>query len=412
MLAATSLVPRHVRISATLRLPSQVPKALLITLISLVTLREEAHQVERLWFHLDLWILQLVRIKVGASEFPPLSVAVGFLSPVITHNIAFLTKWLGVGFKPTHGLVPWTGITSGDAVNDHAGPLAQSVLDAALCLDAIAGYDGIDDRSLGAGIHRSHGFADSLRSNTTLTGIKIGVMLEGFDHAMIHPNVRRVVSSAISGLKSLGATVKTVSIPSHLDGPAIWTIQQRIAGAMNILGRAHGRRGLHLTEFEHARLPWSVENFGKLFHSTKNTVINGLYLIDNFPGLYGKTMNLSRKVSDDYEKIFEDYDVLVMPTTPVVAPRHGDPNGTPFQCFEPSIGLTANTAIFNVTGHPAMSIPVGFAPAEDDPMVQLPVGMQIVGGLWQENKILKVGHAWENKFDWRALSVEADADSW
>ena len=118
-------------------------------------------------------------------------------------------------------------------------------------------------------------------------------------------------------------------------------------------------------------------------------------------------MNLSRKISDDYEKIFRDFDAVVMPTTPYVAPKHGDPKGTPRECFEPSIGLTSNTAVFNVTGHPAMSIPVGFAPATEDPSVQLPVGMQIVGSLWQEKKILKVGNAWERAYNWRVPSLVA-----
>ncbi|KAK8048365.1 Amidase [Apiospora phragmitis] len=89
-----------------------------------------------------------------------------------------------------------------------------------------------------------------------------------------------------------------------------------------------------------------------------------------------------------------------MPTTPYVAPKHGS-RESPRSCFEPSIGLTSNTAVFNVTGHPAMSVPVGFAPAKEDPDVLLPVGMQIVGGLWQEKKMLRVGRAWESNFDWK-----------
>ena len=280
--------------------------------------------------------------------------------------------------------------------------MTQSVLDAALCLDAIAGYDGIDDRSLGADIHGSLKSTDFLeQSKTDLAGIKIGVLQEGFDHPLVQPEVRDVVLSAIQMLEGLGATVHQVSVPSHLDGPAVWTIQQRIAGAMNILGQAHGRRGLYLTEFEHSRLPWTRGNFNKLFASTKNTIINGLYLMDHFPGLYGKTMNVSRKISDDYNNALRDFDVLVMPTTPIVAPRHGDPNGTPRQCFEPSIGLTINTAVFNVTGHPALSIPVGLAPARDNPTIQLPVGMQVVGGMWQEKTILRIAHAWESRYDWR-----------
>ena len=90
-----------------------------------------------------------------------------------------------------------------------------------------------------------------------------------------------------------------------------------------MLGQAHGRQGLSLTEFEQARLPWTAENFDKLFPSTKNTVINGLYLAKTFPGLYGKSVNLGRRIRDAFQAAFDKYDVLVMPTTPYVAPRHG-----------------------------------------------------------------------------------------
>jgi amidase len=125
-----------------------------------------------------------------------------------------------------------------------------------------------------------------------------------------------------------------------------------------------------------------------------------LYLSSRFPDLYGKTMNIGRRLRDTYEAIFEQYDAVIMPTTPVVAPTHGK-RGLPLESVKPSMGLTINTAIFDVTGQPAMSIPVGFAPARDNADVQLPVGMQIVGGLWQESKVLRAGRAWETHFNWK-----------
>jgi amidase len=286
------------------------------------------------------------------------------------------------------------------------------VTDNAACLDAIAGYDGIDDRALGAGGHGSHGFTESLRASPStsnppsLAGVKIGVLKEGFRSDVTQPEVADAVLNAVRKFEQLGASVHEVSVPAHLEGPAVWTLQQRISGALTILGQAHGRRGLSLTEFEHARLPWTTENFQKLFPSTQNTVINGLYLLEKFPGLYGKTMNIGRQISDAFDKALQEFDVLVMPTTPFVAPRHGH-RGTPRQCFEPTIGLTVNTAVFNVTGHPALSLPVGFAPAREDETVALPVGMQIVGAKWQEKKIYKVAQAWESACNWRTCKYMA-----
>ncbi|KAI1084352.1 amidase signature domain-containing protein [Whalleya microplaca] len=316
-----------------------------------------------------------------------------------------------VGFKPTHGLVPYTGITSGDAVDDHAGPVTRSVLEAAESLDAIAGYDGIDDRSLGAAAQGSFEFAKALEVDIPLKlrldGVKVGILTEGIDQDIFQPQVRELLRSAATKMQLLGAVVEDVSVPLHLEGPAIWTIQQRISGAAGILGQAHGRRGLGLTEFEQARLPWTADNFAKLFPSTKNTVINGLYLSEKFPGLYSKTINIGRQIKDAYDDALRKYDVLVMPTTPYVAPKHGS-RESPRTCFEPSIGLTTNTAVFNVTGHPALSIPIGFARAKEDSQVLLPVGMQIVGGWWQEKKVLRVGHAWESNFDWKRIKTNSE----
>ena len=312
-----------------------------------------------------------------------------------------------VGFKPTHGLIPYTGITSGDPVDDHAGPIARSVADVAACLDAIAGYDGIDDRSLGSMELGSFMFQQSLTSER-LDGMRIGVLREGYEDVLVQQGVKEAFLRTADRLASLGAHVEVISIPLHKEGASIWTIQQRVSGAAGILGRASGRRGLHLTEFEHARLPWTAQNFEKLFPSTKNTVINGLYLQDKFPGLYAKTSNIGRQIRDAYEAVFQDFDAVIMPTTPFVAPRHGSRESV-LKSFEPSIGMTNNTAIFNVTGHPALSLPIGWSPAVEDAQTRLPVGLQVVGGLWQEKKVLHIASALERSFDWKAEGVESVA---
>ncbi|PSN61443.1 amidase signature enzyme [Corynespora cassiicola Philippines] len=312
-----------------------------------------------------------------------------------------------VGLKPTHGLVPYTGISSGDAINDHAGPIARTVKNVALCLDAISGKDDFDDRTLGAPVPGATQYSSQLQSS--VKGMRIGVLIEGFEHRLVNPHVKRIVSNAAHQFSSLGAIVEEVSLPVHLEGPAVWTIQQRIAGTLGFMGYAHGRRGLFSTEFEAARQPWTNESFQKLFPSTKNTIINGLSLMKSYPGLYAKTMNIAQQLRDSYEKLFQEYDVIVMPTTPIVAPpnpewKRGD---SPMAALKPSMGITTNTAIFDVTGHPAVSLPVGFAPSDVDSSVLLPVGMQLVGGLWQEQKILDAAFAWESANEWGKIGVSA-----
>ncbi|RMZ67616.1 amidase [Pyrenophora seminiperda CCB06] len=313
-----------------------------------------------------------------------------------------------VGLKPTHGLVPYTGVSSGDAISDHCGPIARCVTDVALCLDAISGRDDYDDRTLGAPSHGSMQYTKHLSDSAA--GLKIGILKEGFEHRLVDPAVRETVQKAAKSFEHLGATVEEVSLPLHLEGPAIWTIQQRIAGTLNMLGYAHGHRGLFSTAYEAARQPWTNDSFQKLFPSTKNTMINGLSLMQNYPGLYAKTMNVAQQLRDSYEKLFQEYDLIIMPTTPFVAPPNADwkRGDSPIEALKPSMGITINTAIFDVTGHPAMTLPVGFAPSNVDPSVKLPVGMQIVAGLWQEQKILDAAFAWESANNWKEIGVSKE----
>jgi amidase len=300
-------------------------------------------------------------------------------------------------------------MSSGDAISDHAGPIARSVTNVALCLDAIAGRDDFDDRTLGAPVHGAARYFHQLQPS--VAGMRIGVLKEGFEHRLIDGEVKATVMNAVRAFERIGATVEEVSLPLHLEGPAIWTIQQRIAGTLGMMGYAHGRRGLFSTAYEAARQPWTNETFQKLFPSTKNTMINGLSLMQNYPGLYAKTMNIAQQLRDSYEKLFQEYDLIIMPTTPFVAPknvdwRRGDP---PIEALKPSMGITINTAIFNVTGHPALSLPVGFASSSEDPNVRLPVGMQIVGGLWQEQMILNAAYSWELANDWTKIGVSGES---
>lgn len=160
-----------------------------------------------------------------------------------------------------------------------------------------------------------------------------------------------------------------------------------------------------MTALEAARLPWTQEKFDECFPTTKNVLLNGAYLMQSFPSIYAKSLNLTRRLKDAYEKAFETYDVLILPTTSFVAPSHGTLT-TPIATIQPTVGLTSNTAMFDATGQPAMTIPVDWLPAKEDPNVLLPVGMQIVGGMWQDGRVLRAGYAWEQKFNWRKLKPE------
>jgi amidase len=118
-------------------------------------------------------------------------------------------------------------------------------------------------------------------------------------------------------------------------------------------------------------------------------------------------MNLYRRLADEYETALSSVDVLITPTTPYVADRHGSPRAGPSDQLGKSRGVAINTVCFNASGHPAMNLPVGFLPPDDDKGresgVLLPVGMQIVGKMLDEAMIYRVGAAWEANYNWRDL---------
>lgn len=175
-----------------------------------------------------------------------------------------------VGLKPSHGLVPYTGIASNDPIDDHAGPLSLTVMDSALCLDAITGYDGFDDRSLGAPKHGSTTFAADLKAQGRegAKGLRVGIIKEAFELSLLDPEYKRVVLEAVNKFKDIGATVEEVSIPLHPTGNAFWTIQQRVSCYLALAGLQHGRRQYHLTGLEEAKLPWTQDKFEKCKKTT------------------------------------------------------------------------------------------------------------------------------------------------
>ena len=93
--------------------------------------------------------------------------------------------------------------------------------------------------------------------------------------------------------------------------------------------------------------------------------------------------------------------MLITPTTPFAAPRHHQSESGPSERLDKALPITFNTSPFDATGHPAISIPVGFVAAEDDPAIKLPVGMQIIGPKFGEDLLFRVSGSWEKRFDWK-----------
>ncbi|KAH6675871.1 amidase signature domain-containing protein [Halenospora varia] len=306
-----------------------------------------------------------------------------------------------VGMKPTWGLVPWTGMATHEPVHDTTGPMTMDIATNAKILQVIAGRDEIDDR--GCGVPAPKDLPDySAGLGQGVEGLKIGILKEGFDFPIMDPRIREQVLGAAEKFKALGAEIVEVSIPIHLHATDIVTCAMRPSAARNAyLGTACGRRGLYLNSLVDKMLPLNQAKFDKLYSTGKLSLLSGMYIWENHPLLYGKAMNLYRRLQDEYNAALQMVDVLITPTMPYIAPQHAEMKSSPLEQIDKSRGCAVNTVCFNASGHPAMSMPVGMLSAVEDDKVMLPVGMQITGKWFDEAMVYRVGSAWEGAFDWK-----------
>lgn len=320
-----------------------------------------------------------------------------------------------VGLKPTWGLVPYTGCISLEATADHVGPMAKNVQDCATLLEVMAGADGIDDRQPYNWAHGSVKFGGKVKEHLAKTeelplkGIRIGLLKEGFADPNTDPNVASASRAAIEKLGELGAEVKEISIPLHVESGMLWMVSLPMSGmAQGLLANPSGRRQLlfpdRSTSVGHQL---SQEAFDALGPGGQNIYLRGLFLNKNFGApLHARTTNLLRKLGDEYDLALRDVDVLVMPTCIIPPPKIELGGGRilgVLGMLKRTVGQTYNTSPFNSTGHPGLSLPVGFVPAREDENVLLPTGLQIVGKKFDDLKLLKIAGSWEQKFKWKDL---------
>src|SRR5712692_5161763 len=294
-----------------------------------------------------------------------------------------------VGHKPTHGLVPYTGPFPIEVTLDHLGPITRTVRDAALMLGVLAGPDGFDPRQRAC--PPDHDYRTDLDAG--IVGLRVGVLKEGFGlPGLSQPGVDKAVRSAISALATAGADVGEVSVPWHNDAMHVWTViatdgvvTQMIDGdgfGMNWPGRydpeliaryAHGRR-------DHAdELPETV----------KATIFAGRYAIDRYHGrYYAMARELALELAAAYDAALAGLDVLVMPTLPITATIIPPAGVAREESIARSTEMIVNTAPFDVTGHPAISVPAGLADG-------LPAGLMIVGRHFDDATCLRAAHALE-----------------
>ena len=307
-------------------------------------------------------------------------------------SIRMPASWCGAyGMKGTHGLVPYTGVMPIEATIDHVGPITTNVADNALLLEVLAGADGLDPRQYNVRVDRY-----SAALGRGVAGMRIGVMLEGFNHDNSEPDVDAKVRAAADRLRALGAFVEDVSLPMHKDGPAIWTaiaIEGLQAQMMNGNGMGFNWKGLYTTSLLDAHANWRARA-NELSASLKLCMIAGTYFMEDYRGhFYAKAQNLSRVLCAAYDDALSRYDLLLTPTQPMKAPPI-PPSSAPLSLWVGrALEMVNNTCPFDVTGHPAMSIPCGLSNG-------LPVGLQLIGKHYAESTIYRAAHAFEQSGDW------------
>jgi amidase len=298
------------------------------------------------------------------------------------------------GMKPTHGLVPYTGIMPIEVTLDHVGPMTATVRDNALLLEVLAGADGLDPRQYAP---RTAPYTEALGRG--VDGLRIGVVTEGFDHPNSEADVDAHVRRAAAVLGKLGATVREVSLPMHRLGPAIWS-PIALEGATELMMKGNGFgtnwRGLYVTSLLDAHSAWR-HRADELSDTLKVSMFLGHYFVKHYRGhFYAKAQNLSRKLRAAYDDALAAHDLLLMPTLPLKATPL-PPADAPRELYvQRAFEMIANTAPFDVTGHPAMSVPCG----QTD---ERPIGMMLIGKHWDESTIYRAAHAFEEAGDWRQI---------
>lgn len=301
-------------------------------------------------------------------------------------SVRIPASWSGcIGHKPTYGLVPYTGIVGLGRSFDHAGPLARSVADCARALEAIAGADGLDPRQGAVPTEEYTEILDADPANLT-----IGVLEEGFGHDESEAGVDETVDEALKAFADVGADLRQVSVPMHRDGLAIWNgiATEETAATIAGEGIGHFGNGYYDAELMAAFGRTRRERADEFPPTVKLVVALGEYLAEEYHGrYYAKAQNLSRDLVAAYDDVLADVDVLAMPTTPQTAHKHlEDPSR--LQILERAVNMLANTSPFDVTGHPALSVPAGTSEG-------LPVGLMFVGEAFDDATVLQAGDAFE-----------------
>jgi len=297
------------------------------------------------------------------------------------------------GLKPSYGRVSRYGMVAFASSLDQAGPITQSAEDAALLLQAMAGFDPRDSTSLDIEVPD---FLPALK--TSLDGVTVGVAASFLD-STLDPDVLAGIEEALRTFENLGARLVDIELPNSSAGiPCYYVIA--LAEASSNLSRFDGVRYGHRAEqyddlmdmYEQSR----AEGFGD---EVKRRILIGTYALSAgyYDAYYLKAQKIRRIIADDFRNAFQRCDLIVGPTTPTTAFRLGEKADDPVAMY---LNDTFTVPV-NLAGLPAVSIPVGLDQAA------MPIGMQLIGPYLEESRILAAAHSYQQVTTWHQRVPEA-----
>ena len=337
------------------------------------------------------------RVPGGSSGGSAVAVAAGFaalgLGSDTGGSIRQPAALCGVvGLKPTYGRVSRWGLVAFASSLDQIGPFGHTVADAALMLNVISGHDPKDSTSA------PNDVPDYLATlEAPIKPLRIGIAKEYNLASGIDPQVKRAVDDAVEQYRKLGAQIIDISLPHTEYGIAAYYIIAPCEASSN-LARYDGVHFGHRTResvndivelFSRSR----AEGFGD---EVQRRIMIGTYALSSgyYDAYYLRALKIRALIRQDFERAFEKCDVILCPTSPIPAFRIGEKSGDPLQMYLCDVF----TVTCNIAGIPGISIPCGFTNSAKP----LPIGLQLLGPTFSEEKLLRAARMYERETDWHA----------
>ena len=327
------------------------------------------------------------RVPGGSSGGSAASVAAGLCSAAIGSDtggsIRQPASFCGVvGLKPTYGRVSRWGLIAFASSLDQIGPITNTVSDAAEILYSISGKDPFDSTCLDKPVPN---YLSDL--NKSVKDLKIGIIKECFEHPGLNPEVKQSVLSGVERFKTLGAEIFEIECPRFNDGIATYYVIAPCEASANLArydGVKYGYRSKEASNLLDMTSKSRAEGFGD---EVQRRILIGTYALSAgySDAYYKKAQRVRTLIRRDFDNAFKKVDILLTPTCPTTAFLKGDFVNDPLSMYLSDL-LTVPA---NLAGLPAISIPCGFDTKG------LPIGLQLIGNVLEENKILNAANIFE-----------------